>query len=419
MIRIWAPLVAFWILFLALAAALLGSRGAELPAPDLVQSNAIAQVAQEQWASLADAEFPAGDVQFTIVDSSGAVLRHRGPVIADPLAALRARAATLPVVINGERVGSVYLLDPAAAEIVADRDRALSLAATGIGIVGLLATALYVWAIARIVAPFHRLERFARDVAGGRLDVPLPMDRTNAFGAFTESFDLMRDEIARARADESAAKRSKADLVAQLSHDIRTPVSSIGATAELLELGEHDQARRDKITIIRTKTVQIDELIGELFLANAERIGELSAHVESLPSRVIEPMLRAADTDGMIGDCNLDDALVDLDQRRLQQVLDNLLDNARKYGAAPIEVTGAARSDRYVLAVRDHGPGVPDDEIDLLTAKGYRGTNAAARRGYGLGLHTAAQLSAAMGGELTVAHGTPGLRIEIVLALSR
>ena len=136
MIRIWAPLVAFWILFLALAAALLGSRGAELPAPDLVQSNAIAQVAQEQWASLADAEFPAGDVQFTIVDSSGAVLRHRGPVIADPLAALRARAATLPVVINGERVGSVYLLDPAAAEIVADRDRALSLAATGIGIVG-------------------------------------------------------------------------------------------------------------------------------------------------------------------------------------------------------------------------------------------------------------------------------------------
>ncbi|MDR1217504.1 MAG: hypothetical protein LBJ99_02835, partial [Oscillospiraceae bacterium] len=88
----------------------------------------------------------------------------------------------------------------------------------------------------RILRPFQLMRGFARRVAAGELDVPLEMDRSNAFGAFTESFDLMREELRRARENESASERSKRELVASLSHDIQTPVASIEAVAELMEV---------------------------------------------------------------------------------------------------------------------------------------------------------------------------------------
>ena len=73
------------------------------------------------------------------------------------------------------------------------------------------------------LTPFRKLRRFARDVAAGNLDIPLEMDSYGSFGAFTESFGLMREELKKARENERAADQSKKELVASLSHDINTP----------------------------------------------------------------------------------------------------------------------------------------------------------------------------------------------------
>ena len=84
-----------------------------------------------------------------------------------------------------------------------------------------------------IIKPFCKLKSFAQRVAGGNLDIPLAMDRQNLFGSFTESFDLMRTELKKARIAEAEANASKKELVAKLSHDIKTPVASIKAASEL------------------------------------------------------------------------------------------------------------------------------------------------------------------------------------------
>lgn len=81
----------------------------------------------------------------------------------------------------------------------------------------------------KIIKPFRKLKRFAERIAKGNLDIPLEMDRHNLFGAFTESFDIMRSELKKARIAEARANTSKKELVAKLSHDIKTPVASIKA----------------------------------------------------------------------------------------------------------------------------------------------------------------------------------------------
>ena len=103
--------------------------------------------------------------------------------------------------------------------------------------------------------PYAMLDGFARRVAGGDLSVPLDMDRGNVFGAFSESFDLMRTELAAAREREQAAQESKKDLVAQLSHDIRSPLASIAAFVKRAhrELPE-DDARREYLEIVLRET---------------------------------------------------------------------------------------------------------------------------------------------------------------------
>jgi nitrogen fixation/metabolism regulation signal transduction histidine kinase len=81
------------------------------------------------------------------------------------------------------------------------------------GIIALFGIILYLYCEKRVMKPFRKLKRFARDVALGNLDIPLEMDVHGNFGVFTESFDLMREELKTARENERSADRSKKELV--------------------------------------------------------------------------------------------------------------------------------------------------------------------------------------------------------------
>ena len=90
----------------------------------------------------------------------------------------------------------------------------------------------------KLIRPFKNLEKFSMQVAKGNLDFPLPARKHNYFGAFTESFDLMREELKRARESEYKANQSKKELMAELSHDIKTPIATIQATCEVIQIKE-------------------------------------------------------------------------------------------------------------------------------------------------------------------------------------
>ena len=87
-----------------------------------------------------------------------------------------------------------------------------------------------------IVMPFRNMKDFAAKVAQGKLDEPLRMDKDNMFGVFSESFDIMREELAETKERELELQKKERELVASLSHDLKTPVTGIKLTAERIKM---------------------------------------------------------------------------------------------------------------------------------------------------------------------------------------
>lgn len=416
-LRTWPLLLVLWFAVAAAIGTLTWSASRPLPAVDVAAANDLVRTAEASWGRLDDgavrARLDEAGVDYTVVDTGGRVLAGRGTPVTDQLAAARARAATLDVTRGGQVVGRVYVADPSASAVgrrVADAARLATAVLAGVAVV---ATAWALWLRRRVVTPFGRLQEFAADIAAGRLDAPLRMDRSHLFGAFTESFDLMRAELTRARDAERAAQESKRTLVSQLGHDIRTPLASLGAAAELLTVGETDPVRRERLAVVLAKTHQIDALVDELFQANAEQLEALPVEPEPHASTDIAAMVRRADVTGLVAEIALPDALIDLDPRRTQQVLDNLLHNAAKYGAPPVRVTARVEAGLYAVTIRDRGPGVPPEELPRLVAQRFRGSNAGDAPGFGLGLFTASWLMERMGGSLTCHNVTDGFAVVL------
>ena len=108
------------------------------------------------------------------------------------------------------------------------------------------------------------------------------------------------------------------------------------------------------------------------------------------------------------------------DPKRLEQALENLLANAAKYASgAAVEVEGVLDiAERvYRVTVRDHGPGIPPEDLPFATERFYRGSNANEAPGAGLGLFIARYLVGQMGGSLSLEDAEPGLRVRIEFPL--
>lgn len=269
----------------------------------------------------------------------------------------------------------------------------------------------------RILKPFARLQEFAGHVAYGNLELPLPMDKGNIFGAFTESFDLMRDELAAARKREQAADESKKELVASLSHDIKTPLSSILATAELLSVKTQEKANREKLNVIRRKAEQIKVLIDNLFQATLEELEELKVEPVAAASTEIVKLLLESDYEHLLHRMDVKDCLVTCDLLRLQQVCDNLFSNSYKYAHTPIAVDSWISDGFLYLEISDEGVGVLPEERPLLKQRYYRGSNSTGIGGSGIGLFISEYFMEKMGGLLEIENQEKGFGVVLALKL--
>ena len=288
------------------------------------------------------------------------------------------------------------------------------LAVTALAVLG----TAYLWYGERcIFAPFHRLQGFAQRVAAGDLDIPLEMDRHNRFGAFTESFDLMRDELRAARENERRANQSKKELVATLSHDIKTPVASIQAITELMLAKGADAQTAKQLATINAKAAQINQLINDLFHATLEELQALPVDPAAIASTTLPTLLHRADHQQQLRPFTIPDCLVWADTARLQQVFDNIVNNTYKYANTPLNIQTTFDDGYLVLTLMDYGPGVPDVELSLLTDKFFRSQNAATQSGYGLGLHIAANMMDKMHGRLTCENHTSGFAVKLELRI--
>lgn len=287
--------------------------------------------------------------------------------------------------------------------------------------VGALATAgllLYHYCERSILRPFRKLQRFARDIAAGNLDIPLEMDRYGRFGAFTESFDLLREELKKARENERKADRSKKELVASISHDIKTPVASIKAATEVMLIATRDEKDKRQLERIGEKAEQINSLITDLFHTTLEELQELSVTVAEIQSTMIPQLIHNADYKGRVSPFEIPSCIVLADTVRLQQIFDNIISNSYKYADTDMKVHAVIKGQFIVVEIQDFGTGVSEDELPLLFSKFYRGENTEEKSGYGLGLYISKSLLTQMSGELHCENLPDGFAVSVMLRLA-
>jgi len=270
----------------------------------------------------------------------------------------------------------------------------------------------------RIIDPFVKLKDFAKNVASGDLDTPLKMDKHGVFGAFTESFDLLREELKIARENEREADRRKKELVATLSHDIKTPVAAIKATVELMQIRDYDDKTKHQLQEMFSKAEEITVLVNDMFHSTLQELQALKVSVTEFPSTMLTQLIQSADYKNKAGQVNIPDCVLMGDAVRLGQVFDNIIGNSYKYADTKIEVTANFDGTTLVITFRDFGKGVDNEELPLLFGKFYRGKGTAGVSGYGLGLYIAKHLLQEMGGDIKLSNTAPGFMVQITLMLA-
>ena len=267
----------------------------------------------------------------------------------------------------------------------------------------------------KMIRPFHKLEKFASDVAIGNLDLPLEREESNYFGAFTESFDIMRTELKAARDGEARANQSKKELVASLSHDIKTPVATIKALCEILEIKLKESDLQIKVHKIQQKADTIDQLISNMFQATLSELEALKINVKMEPSTMIEEIISGMDIYGKIQrETKIPSCLIQCDSLRLTQVLENIISNSYKYANTMIHIYSWETDTQLCIQIRDEGQEIEDLDLALVYEKFFRGNNTEGKSGSGLGLYLAKLFMTGMGGEL-VCEKDSGFVVTIAL----
>ena len=385
---------------------------------DTVAVNEIVQSVTQDFNALEKHENTT-DLDYAVLDKDGNLLYKTKSGLSESVnAAISHRDTLLDITIDGIAVGKVIIYNDGARLLQSQKQTTIIVLSVAIAVNCFICMGYVAYIYFAVIRPFRKLKGFAERVAGGNLDVPLKMDRRNLFGAFTESFDIMRSELKKARIAEARANTSKKELVAKLSHDIKTPVASIKAVSEVgLALSANEKDKANYMQIIG-KADQINTLVTNLFTATLEELQQITVIPTNIDSKQIKILIENADYLRRAAVPDIPECLVYADSLRLQQIFDNIFANSYKYAKTEIVVT-AQKADNYiVISIEDYGGGVPTEELPVLKEKFKRGSNAKNTEGAGLGLYISDYFMREMQGELNIENGEHGLKVTVTLALS-
>ena len=407
---------------------------------DTVAMNEVLWAVQNHQDAAGSHENPT-DLDYVVVDEKGRILfRTRNGLSESVNQALMHGDGILDVEADGKILGRILFHNDTARRLQQGYHRM----ALGLGLLMLLqwvlCIGLYLYLNHILIRPFRKLKAFALHIARGNLDIPLEMDKHNLFGAFTESFDLMRSELKKAKNAEAKAAEDKKELVAKLSHDIRTPLASIKAVSEVgmalavsrqadfsgprPDSSQRESMHREALRAeavrsyeqIISKADQINALVTDLFTATLEELHRLPVVCTDLESSQLRILLENSDylrrgTIPTIPDC-----LLHGDKLRLQQVFDNLFSNSYKYAGTEIYISAYLSHRSLSVSIQDSGGGVSSEDLPLLKEKFKRGSNAAGIEGTGLGLSIVKEIINCHGEHINVI-STVGVGSEFILSL--
>ncbi|MCL2084872.1 MAG: HAMP domain-containing histidine kinase [Oscillospiraceae bacterium] len=259
----------------------------------------------------------------------------------------------------------------------------------------------------RYVGDLGRLEKFASELKGGRLEHRLDADENALLYPVLSSVSGIYDGFAAALRAATKSERMRAELVTNVSHDLKTPLTSIISYVELLRRMELPDEAKSHVEVLSSKSERLKVLIQDLFELAKTAGGETELLLETLDfARLTEQTLSDADADEHIFRVSLSDRPLWItgDGAKLSRVLQNLFDNAKKYAMPGTRVYVGARreKDRVAFEIKNVAGYEMAFDPGEVAERFVRGDASRNTEGSGLGLAIARGYTEACGGTLEV-----------------
>ncbi|MEM6326483.1 MAG: HAMP domain-containing sensor histidine kinase [Bacteroidota bacterium] len=364
-------------------------------------------------------------IEFGLADADGRVTRPFDGYAEGDLLSPRVVSEGRPVSVDGRRIGTAFVpanaasaLAPFPSDSPEGRFVSSSTVALLVALGGAVAVAvgIGVWFGGRVVRPLRELTGAAQRMAAGDLRQSVEADGPEEVAALAEAFNTMSARLA-----ESTALRQR--MTADVSHDLRTPITTVLGTLELIETGalaptpERIRAARREAE----RLARLTESFHTLALADA---GELPVHVSRVsPADALRQAAAAfegrAEAAGVELRVRAEDAPdVRADPDRLGQIVGNVLANAIRHTPPGGQITLDARTEGASVAVRvaDTGEGIPPDVLPNVFERSVRADGSRSGDGAGLGLSIVRSLTEAMGGTVD-ATSEPGRGTTVTVRL--
>lgn len=317
--------------------------------------------------------------------------------------------------VAGETCDNEYLVEEIAGklyriEYVEERNPRLPLY-INILLLGMMTVTIIVlvYVYHKVLKPFQDMSNLSYELAKGNLSMPVKQEKSKLFGRFLWGMDMLREKLEETKEQELAFQKERKTLILSLSHDIKTPLSSIELYSKALLQDLYDtQERKDEaLQGIARNVKEIKGYVNEIVTASREDFLNLEVHMgEYYLSEVLKATesyykdkLSVIHTEFQVDE--IPECLVRGDKNRMVEVLQNVMENAIKYGdGRRIRISSGEEEDCKLIQIENSGCSLKKEELPNLFDSFYRGSNSTNMKGNGLGLYICKTLMRKMEGEI-------------------
>ena len=277
------------------------------------------------------------------------------------------------------------------------------------GVVILLTIAVGIYIYRKILKPFRDIAELPAELSKGNLSIPLKEEKNRYFGRYLWGMDMLREKLEEDKRRQLAMEQEKKSLVLTISHDIKTPLSAIKLYNRALAGGiyENEEQRKEAHQGIDRNLAELEKYVEEI--RDAAREDFLQIHVKDGEWYLSEVMKKV---DALYGEKtkqihteftvdHYSECMLKGDPERALEVMQNILENALKYGdGRRISIHFADEEDCRLVTVENTGCTLPERELPNIFDSFYRGSNAEKQKGSGLGLYICKEIMRAMDGDV-------------------